>query len=508
MQVDQSKQGSAEIGPYILSRTLGEGITSKVKLARHKETGQQVAIKIISKNLFLENEDFRLKVKREVALMRLVQHPNIMKLYDVLESNRHLYIILEYEEQGELFDYLVSNQYFQEEVAMELFRQIVFAVGYLHSLGICHRDLKPENILLDANKRIKLADFGFARWVKENTQTDTSCGSPHYTSPEVISGQPYDGRISDIWSLGVILFALLAGYLPFDDSSFRNLLSKVKRGVFYMPASFSRSVRDLIQRMLTVDVSRRITIEEIIEHPAFRIGLMPSYIPSSPIPFPKFYKVIDVNNIPPAVIEILSQIGITSNDLYTDLNSPENNMTKVFFVMLTNPFVDLEQLPWECSHSGPPKPVIRSSQFDATVNLSGGTSSSSHNARHLFKREGHTPVHTQSLEMYSYARQSDINVINEETSVTESIEKISFNVMCTTNWNIFGDIQELLGEQLLQWFHPDPLTMYIRMEDASFYMSINAEYITTSEISLTLLLHKGDIEQFHTLADQIKDKFI
>ena len=198
------------IGPYILDRTLGEGTTSKVKLAFHKETKQKVAIKIISKTLFLQNEELQVKVRREIALMKLVQHPNIMKLIDVLESQRHLYIILEYEEKGELFDYLVANKHFSEEMAMEIFRQIVMGVQYLHSLGICHRDLKPENILLDNSYRVKLADFGFATWVRENMQTDTSCGSPHYAAPEIVRGQPYDGKIADIWSLGVILFALLA----------------------------------------------------------------------------------------------------------------------------------------------------------------------------------------------------------------------------------------------------------------------------------------------------------
>lgn len=201
---------SQSIGPYVLVRTLGEGTTSKVKLAYHRDTKQNVAVKIISKALFLQNEELQVKVRREIALMKLVQHPHIMRLIDVLESQRHLYIVLEYEEHGELFDYLVENQRFAEDVGMELFRQIATGVQYLHSLGICHRDLKPENILLDSSYRVKLADFGFATWVRENAQTDTSCGSPHYAAPEIVRGLPYDGKTADIWSLGVILFALLA----------------------------------------------------------------------------------------------------------------------------------------------------------------------------------------------------------------------------------------------------------------------------------------------------------
>lgn len=202
-----SKQGT--IGPYIVTRVLGEGTTGKVKLVQHKDTGQQFAIKVISKSAFEQNKSLQTKVQREIALMRIVSHPNILRLIDVLESQRHLYIILEYAQNGELFDYLIENKSLPEDIAIDLFRQMVLAIEYLHIHGICHRDLKPENILLDSNNRVKIADFGFARWLKKDI-ADTSCGSPHYAAPEVIKGIPYDGRKADIWSLGVTLYALLA----------------------------------------------------------------------------------------------------------------------------------------------------------------------------------------------------------------------------------------------------------------------------------------------------------
>jgi BR serine/threonine kinase len=141
--------------------------------------------------------------------MQLVDHPHLLKLVDVLESPRHFYMVLEYAEKGELFEYLVAQGHLSEDIAMRFFRQIIYALEYLHSLGICHRDLKPENILLDANLNMKIADFGFARFVKSNI-AETSCGSPHYAAPEVIAGLPYDGRAADVWSCGVILYALLA----------------------------------------------------------------------------------------------------------------------------------------------------------------------------------------------------------------------------------------------------------------------------------------------------------
>ena len=198
-----------DFGPYVIIRPLGAGTTGKVKLAIERETNRQCAIKIIAKSSFDTRPNLRTKIQREIALMRLVDHPHLLKLIDVLESPRHLYIVVEYASRGELFEYLVQHQHLSDVEAMRFFRQIIYGLEYLHSLGICHRDLKPENILLDENLNIKIADFGFARFAKSNI-ADTSCGSPHYAAPEVIKGTRYDGRCADVWSCGVILYALLA----------------------------------------------------------------------------------------------------------------------------------------------------------------------------------------------------------------------------------------------------------------------------------------------------------
>ena len=205
----EAPQFHPEIGPYRLVKTLGIGTTGKVKLAINQETKQEVAIKIISKTIFQQKPKLQEKIQREIALMRLIEHSHLLKLVDVLESPNHLYIVLEYASRGELFDYLVERHSLSPEVALRFFRQIICGLEYLHTLGICHRDLKPENILLDEQCNIKIADFGFARFLKSNI-ADTSCGSPHYAAPEVIRGESYDGRAADIWSCGVILYALLA----------------------------------------------------------------------------------------------------------------------------------------------------------------------------------------------------------------------------------------------------------------------------------------------------------
>jgi BR serine/threonine kinase len=200
------------VGAYVLARTLGCGSTGKVKLAMNQEKKQEVAIKIIPRSAFESKPDLQTKIQREIALMRLVEHPHLLKLVEVLESPRHLYIVMEYASRGELFDFLVAHRFLTEDVALRFFRQIIYGLEYLHTLGICHRDLKPENILLDSDLNVKIADFGFARFLKDSF-ADTSCGSPHYAAPEIVRGEKYDGRAADVWSCGVILFALLAVFL-------------------------------------------------------------------------------------------------------------------------------------------------------------------------------------------------------------------------------------------------------------------------------------------------------
>lgn len=204
----ESRPAGPNLGPYILLQELGAGAIGKVRLAVHTETQQTFAIKIISKAAFQKRPELQNKIQREISLMRLFTHPHLLKLIDVLESPRHLYIVLEYASNGSLFEYIVKAGRLPHDVAARIFRQIIYGLEYLHSLGICHRDLKPENILIDANLNIKIADFGFAKLLKGSI-TETACGSPHYAAPEVIKGIPYDGRRADVWSCGVVLYALI-----------------------------------------------------------------------------------------------------------------------------------------------------------------------------------------------------------------------------------------------------------------------------------------------------------
>ncbi|KAI8613279.1 kinase-like domain-containing protein, partial [Chytriomyces sp. MP71] len=273
--VKAREHGPPRIGPYYLGKTLGVGSTGRVKLGTHMTTSQRVAIKIIPKDTLSEAattakaHKLNEKTEREITIMKLIQHPNVMQLYDVYESEKELYLILEHIEGGELFDYLVQQGRLTESEALDFFQQICFGVDYCHRHLICHRDLKPENLLLDKHNTVKVADFGMASLQVMGKMLETSCGSPHYASPEIIKGIKYDGVAADVWSCGVILYALLTGNLPFDDENIRKLLGKVKTGTFHIPDHISPPARDLLLRMLVVDPAGRIALSSVFSHPWF-----------------------------------------------------------------------------------------------------------------------------------------------------------------------------------------------------------------------------------------------
>ncbi|KIP10032.1 hypothetical protein PHLGIDRAFT_59535, partial [Phlebiopsis gigantea 11061_1 CR5-6] len=267
------------IGLWKIGRTLGSGASGRVRMARHSKTGQYAAVKIISKGVLnshmsLGHADEEAQkvlhaIEREIVIMKLIDHPNIMRLYDVWETSTELYLILEYIEGGELFDYLCNRGKLSTSEALGYFQQIMVAVDYCHHFNIAHRDLKPENLLLDKDNNIKVADFGMAAWQGKTNLLQTACGSPHYAAPEVVMGRAYNGACSDIWSCGIVLYALLAGKLPFDDDDMGVLLDKVKIGKFMMPTHLDPSAKDLISKMLEKNPIKRITVSEVLKHPFF-----------------------------------------------------------------------------------------------------------------------------------------------------------------------------------------------------------------------------------------------
>ncbi|XP_017490653.1 PREDICTED: serine/threonine-protein kinase MARK2-like [Rhagoletis zephyria] len=252
------------VGFYDIERTIGKGNFAVVKLARHRITKNEVAIKIIDKSQ-LDSINLQ-KVYREVEIMKRLNHPHIIKLYQVMETKNMIYIVSEYASQGEIFDYIAKFGRMSESSARAKFWQILSAVEYCHKKNIVHRDLKAENLLLDINMNIKIADFGFSNHFKIGELLATWCGSPPYAAPEVFEGKQYTGPEIDIWSLGVVLYVLVCGALPFDGSTLQSLRDRVLSGRFRIPFFMSSECEHLIRRMLVLDPPRRYTIEQIKNH--------------------------------------------------------------------------------------------------------------------------------------------------------------------------------------------------------------------------------------------------
>uniref|UniRef100_A0A3Q4AQ91 MAP/microtubule affinity-regulating kinase 3 n=1 Tax=Mola mola TaxID=94237 RepID=A0A3Q4AQ91_MOLML len=258
------------IGNYRLLKTIGKGNFAKVKLARHILTGREVAIKIIDKTQL--NPTSLQKLFREVRIMKTLNHPNIVQLLEVIETEKTLYLIMEYASGGEVFDYLVAHGRMKEKEARARFRQIVSAVHYCHQKNIVHRDLKAENLLLDADSNIKIADFGFSNEFSAGSKLDTFCGSPPYAAPELFQGKKYDGPEVDIWSLGVILYTLVSGSLPFDGQNLKELRERVLRGKYRVPFYMSTDCEGILRRFLVLNPAKRCSLEQIMKDKWINIG--------------------------------------------------------------------------------------------------------------------------------------------------------------------------------------------------------------------------------------------
>uniref|UniRef100_G3T0J4 BR serine/threonine kinase 1 n=1 Tax=Loxodonta africana TaxID=9785 RepID=G3T0J4_LOXAF len=328
-------QHAQYVGPYRLEKTLGKGQTGLVKLGVHCITGQKVAIKIVNREKL--SESVLMKVEREIAILKLIEHPHVLKLHDVYENKKYLYLVLEHVSGGELFDYLVKKGRLTPKEARKFFRQIVSALDFCHSYSICHRDLKPENLLLDEKNNIRIADFGMASLQVGDSLLETSCGSPHYACPEVIKGEKYDGRRADMWSCGVILFALLVGALPFDDDNLRQLLEKVKRGVFHMPHFIPPDCQSLLRGMIEVEPEKRLSLEQQ-KHPWYLGG---KHEPD-PCLEPAPGRRVAMRSLPsngeldPDVLESMASLGCFRDRerLHRELRSEEENQEKMIYYLL------------------------------------------------------------------------------------------------------------------------------------------------------------------------------
>ena len=302
------------IDDYEIKETIGKGTFSTVKLGEDKKTKQKVAIKILNKQK-IKAKDELVRIKREIKILSMMDHPNIIKTYNISENEKFYYIIMEYCNGGELFNYIVDKEKLDENEASMFFFQLINALEYIHSLGIAHRDLKPENLLLLDNKIIKIIDFGLSNYFNGEKNLETPCGSPSYASPEIIKGEAYNGFCIDIWASGIILFSMLCGYLPFDDDeeeeeenedeSKEDIINSVKKGNNHnnksisensdeeessssddneilferilegkldYPSYLSEAAIDLMKKILVVEPQKRIQIKDIKKHKFYLLG--------------------------------------------------------------------------------------------------------------------------------------------------------------------------------------------------------------------------------------------
>uniref|UniRef100_A0A8C1TPA6 non-specific serine/threonine protein kinase n=1 Tax=Cyprinus carpio TaxID=7962 RepID=A0A8C1TPA6_CYPCA len=323
-------RGPVRVGFYDIERTLGKGNFAVVKLARHRITKTEVAIKIIDKTQ-LDAVNLE-KIYREVQIMKMLDHPHIIKLYQVMETKNMLYLVTEYAKNGEIFDYLAKHGRLSEPEARRKFWQILSAVEYCHNRNIVHRDLKAENLLLDGHMNIKIADFGFGNFFQSGKPLATWCGSPPYAAPEVFEGQQYEGPQLDIWSMGVVLYVLVCGALPFDGPSLPILRQRVLEGRFRIPYFMTEDCEHLIRRMLVLDPSKRLSIGQIKEHKWMVMEV--------PVQRPMLYQQTvegeaGVGEYSEQVLRLMHSLGIDQHKTVESLqNKSYNHFAAIYYLLV------------------------------------------------------------------------------------------------------------------------------------------------------------------------------
>ncbi|KAJ6489635.1 snf 1 [Mycena vitilis] len=312
---------TTQLGMYTVVDDIAEGTFGKVKMAIHTVTGHKVAMKFLSKAI-IHRDKMKARVRREFEYMRLLRHPHIIKLYEVISTPTDIIFVLEYAE-GELFNYIVQNGRLTEDVGRRFFQQIMAGIEYSHRLKIVHRDLKPENILLDEYLNVKIADFGLSNETVDGEFLATSCGSPNYAAPEVIKGLKYSGPEIDVWSSGIILYVLLCGKLPFEDEVIGSLFDKIAHVRYDPPTHLSPHAQNLIKSMLVADPTKRITVPQIMQHPFVAVKLPRYLTPLPPIPGPVVGTLSSLVSAPavPLDFEFVEGLGRIDDEVVDELVS-------------------------------------------------------------------------------------------------------------------------------------------------------------------------------------------
>lgn len=330
----KARSDEPHVGKYRLIKTIGKGNFAKVKLAKHVPTGQEVAIKIIDKTQL--NPSSLQKLFREVRIMKHLNHPNIVKLYEVIETDRSLYLVMEYASGGEVFDYLVAHGRMKEKEARAKFRQILSAVQYCHQKHILHRDLKAENLLMDGEFNIKIADFGFSNEFMPGNKLDTFCGSPPYAAPELFQGKKYDGPEVDAWSLGVILYTLVSGSLPFDGQNLKELRERVLRGKYRIPFYMSTECENLLKKFLVLNPVKRASLDSVMNDSWINNGHEDDKLR----PYQEPPNLIDDRRL-----DIMVSMGFSRRDILDSLTDNKYDHLTATYLLLDRTKPDMDLVP-------------------------------------------------------------------------------------------------------------------------------------------------------------------
>ncbi|XP_060747087.1 serine/threonine-protein kinase MARK2 isoform X9 [Tachysurus vachellii] len=406
------------VGKYRLLKTIGKGNFAKVKLARHVLTGKEVAVKIIDKTQL--NSSSLQKLFREVRIMKLLNHPNIVKLFEVIETEKTLYLVMEYASGGEVFDYLVAHGRMKEKEARAKFRQIVSAVQYCHQKCIVHRDLKAENLLLDADMNIKIADFGFSNEFTLGNKLDTFCGSPPYAAPELFQGKKYDGPEVDVWSLGVILYTLVSGSLPFDGQNLKELRERVLRGKYRIPFYMSTDCENLLKKFLILNPTKRGSLEQIMKDRWMNVGheeeeLMP-YVEPQPD-----YK-------DPKRTDIMLQMGYAQDEIQDSLVNQKYDEIMATYLLLDYRNSENSILSTGTSRGrgspGPERSTLGVQNGKDSLSTPGSRASTASAAAVLTSSSSSRPRHHKSLSTSAHPNSPDLHA-HRPSTVTQRVPVVS-----------------------------------------------------------------------------------
>ena len=325
---EELKNPISSIDQYKLGEKLGEGTFGTVYLATHKLTKQKVAIKIIEKKK-LRKEIDKVRLEREITILKKLHHSNIINLYSTIETNSQIYLIQEYASGKELFDYIIQKKKLCEKETLKYFQQIISGIEYIHKLGICHRDLKPENIILTLNNEIKIIDFGLSNFYNKNQLLKSVCGSPCYAAPEILKGNIYSGLKIDIWSCGIILYMMITGNLPFNDNNQISLYKQIIQGKYYIPSFVPKKLSDLIKNILVTNPKKRFNLNDIKEHSWFKNDNMKN----------NFHFGINLNEIiipiDEDIIEIMKEMNFNKQEVRENiLRDEHNNICTTYYLLL------------------------------------------------------------------------------------------------------------------------------------------------------------------------------